>query len=93
MRTVYELGLSRVFLPEFDRMMETPQITKHHCYSVGEHTIHAMQEVQQDRILRLTMLLHDVAKPVCERQMKKGRIILKDIRRKVRKWHGLFCGG
>ena len=65
MRTVYELGLSRVFLPEFDRMMETPQITKHHCYSVGEHTIHAMQEVPADKVLRLTMLLHDVAKPVC----------------------------
>lgn len=73
MRTVYELGLSRVFLPEFDRMMETPQITKHHCYSVGEHTIHAMQEVQQDRILRLTMLLHDVAKPVCVTTDEKGQ--------------------
>lgn len=73
MRTVYALGLSRVFLPEFDRMMETPQITKHHCYSVGEHTIHAMQEVQQDRILRLTMLLHDVAKPVCVTTDEKGQ--------------------
>ena len=52
-----------------------------------------MQEVQQDRILRLTMLLHDVAKPVCVTTDEKGRIILKDIRRKVRKWHGLFCGG
>ena len=73
MRTVYELGLSRVFLSEFDRMMETPQITKHHCYSVGEHTIHAMQEVPQDRILRLTMLLHDVAKPVCVTTDEKGQ--------------------
>ena len=54
-------------------MMETPQITKHHCYSVGEHTIHAMQEVQQDRILRLTMLLHDVAKSVCVTTDEKGQ--------------------
>ena len=73
MRTVYELGLSRVFLPEFDRMMETPQITKHHCYSVGEHTICAMQEVPQDKILRLTMLLHDVAKPVCVTTDENGQ--------------------
>ena len=90
MRTVYELGLSRVFLPEFDRMMETPQITKHHCYSVGEHTIHAMQEVQQDRILRLTMLLHDVAKPVCittdeegQNHFKKHPVVGADMTRKI----------
>ena len=73
MRTVYELGLTRIFLPEFDRMMETPQITKHHCYSVGEHTIHAMMEVPADRILRLTMLLHDVAKPVCRTTDENGQ--------------------
>lgn len=32
-----------------------------------------MQEVQQDRILRLTMLLHDVAKPVCVTTDEKGQ--------------------
>lgn len=66
MRTVYETGMSRVFLPEFDRMMETPQNNKYHCYNVGEHTIVAMQNIRADKILRLTMLLHDVAKPVCK---------------------------
>jgi tRNA nucleotidyltransferase (CCA-adding enzyme) len=65
MKTVYELGLSTVFLPEFDRMMRTPQHTKHHCYSVGEHTLCSMQAVPPERVLRLTMLLHDVAKPDC----------------------------
>jgi tRNA nucleotidyltransferase (CCA-adding enzyme) len=63
MRTVYELGLTAIFLPEFDRMMETPQNTKHHCYSVGEHTLVSLKEVEPDTVLRLTMLLHDVAKP------------------------------
>jgi tRNA nucleotidyltransferase (CCA-adding enzyme) len=63
MRTVYELGLTAVFLPEFDRMMETPQNTKHHCYSVGEHTLVSLQEIPPERVLRLTMLLHDIAKP------------------------------
>lgn len=65
MRDVYKAGLSRIFLPEFDRMMQTPQINKHHMYSVGEHTIRTMQEIAKDKVLRLTMLLHDVAKPVC----------------------------
>lgn len=73
MRTVYELGLSKIFLPEFDRMMETPQNTKHHMYSVGEHTIRTMQEIKPDKVLRLTMLLHDVAKPLCVRTDEKGQ--------------------
>ena len=65
MRTVYETGLTKVFLPEFDTMMETNQHNKHHCYSVGEHTLHTLLHVEPDKVLRLTMLLHDVAKPVC----------------------------
>lgn len=32
-------------------------------YSVGEHTIHAICNVPADKVLRLTMLLHDVGKP------------------------------
>ena len=59
----YETGLTGVFLPEFDRMMETPQNNPHHCYSVGVHTLEAMAHVPADRVLRLTMMLHDVAKP------------------------------
>ena len=65
MRTVYETGLTKVFLPEFDTMMETNQHNKHHCYSVGEHTLHTLLHVEPDKVLRLTMLLHDVAKPLC----------------------------
>ena len=62
-RTAYELGITKIFLPEFDRMMETAQETPHHMYTVGEHTIHAMMNVRNDKILRLTMLLHDMGKP------------------------------
>lgn len=62
-RTCYELGLTAVFFPEFDRMMETQQNNPHHCYSVGEHTIHSLMNIRADRCLRLTMLLHDSGKP------------------------------
>ncbi|MCR5155072.1 MAG: CCA tRNA nucleotidyltransferase [Butyrivibrio sp.] len=62
-RCAYELGITAVVLPEFDRCMETPQNNKHHAYNVGEHIIESMKHVRPDRILRLTMLLHDIAKP------------------------------
>ena len=73
MREVYELGLSRVFLPEFDRMMETPQHNKHHMYTVGEHTIHALEAISEDKVLRLAILLHDVAKPLCITTDEEGQ--------------------
>lgn len=65
MRDVYELGISAVILPEFDDMMATEQNHPHHCYNAGEHTIRAMQNIEPDKILRLAMLFHDIAKPLC----------------------------
>lgn len=59
----YELGITKVILPEFDDMMRTGQETPHHMYSVGMHTLKAVEQVRADKVLRLTMLLHDVAKP------------------------------
>ena len=59
----YEAGITAVFLPEFDVCMETPQNNPHHCYDVGEHTIWSTALIRKDRILRLTMLLHDFGKP------------------------------
>ena len=73
MREVYELGLSRVFLPAFGRMMETPQHNKHHMYTVGEHTIHAMKAIPADRVLRLAVLFHDIAKPLCITTDEEGQ--------------------
>ena len=63
LREAYRLGITKVILPEFDRMMETKQETPHHNANVGEHTIRAMLGVEPDKILRLTMLLHDSGKP------------------------------
>ncbi len=63
MRLLYETKITQVIMPRFDRMMQTEQNHPHHCYSVGEHTIVAMQNVRNDKVLRLTMLFHDMAKP------------------------------
>ncbi len=63
--TAFRTGLTAVFLPEFDVMMETPQNNPHHCHSVGMHALEAAGHAPAEKVLRLTMLLHDVAKPVC----------------------------
>lgn len=68
----YELGLTAVFLPEFDTMMVTTQNTRHHMYPVGEHTICALKNTKPDKVLRLSMLFHDIAKPLCKRTDEKG---------------------
>ncbi len=72
-RDVYATGLTAIFMPEFDEMMTTDQHTKHHKYTVGQHTICAMEEIEPDKILRLTMLLHDVGKPACKTTDENGQ--------------------
>ena len=71
-RMAWECGITAVVLPEFDRCMETEQNNPHHCYSVGEHTIHSLMEARRDRVLRLAMLLHDFGKPACKTTDDKG---------------------
>lgn len=72
LRTAWQAGITAMFLPEFDRCMETPQNNPHHCYTVGEHILKGMRLVRQDKVLRLTMLLHDIAKPVCRTTDENG---------------------
>ena len=73
LREVYNTGLSKVFFPELDAMMECDQVNKHHMYTVGEHTIKAMELAPADKVLRLSMMLHDVAKPVCKTTDENGQ--------------------
>ncbi|WP_394911091.1 CCA tRNA nucleotidyltransferase [uncultured Robinsoniella sp.] len=62
LRLAWEAGITAVILPEFDRMMETPQNNPHHILNVGEHTLKALQEVRADKVLRLSVLCHDFGK-------------------------------
>ena len=63
LRDMYETGLTAVFFPEFDEAMKTPQNHPHHCFNVGDHLIESVRLSQNDRIVRLTMMLHDIGKP------------------------------
>lgn len=63
LRGAYAMGVTKVFLPELDRAMETQQYHLHHIYSVGEHILRSVKAVKPDKVLRLTMLFHDIGKP------------------------------
>ena len=50
LRTAWAAGITKEFIPEFDRCMETDQINPHHCYTVGEHILKGVSLVRKDRI-------------------------------------------
>ncbi len=72
LRTAWELGLTKIFLPEFDREMSTPQNNPHHQKNVGEHTLKALETVEPDKVLRLAALFHDMGKPDCRATDENG---------------------
>ena len=70
-RAAYETGLTSVFLPEFDRMMETPQNNPHHIYSVGDHTIHAVETIQiRFSALRCCFMISQNQRPALRMRME-----------------------
>lgn len=72
LRLAYETGVTSVILPEWDILMETEQNHPHHCYSVGEHTLHALMNVEAQKDLRLAVLLHDIGKPAVRKVDEAG---------------------
>lgn len=63
LKEAYELGITKVILPEFDEIMNCTQNNIHHCYTVGEHTLEALKQIEPDKVLRLALLFHDFGKP------------------------------
>ncbi len=72
LRVAWDTGITGVILPELDEAMETPQRHPHHKYSVGEHTLCSMMAVAPDKVLRLTMLFHDLGKPAVRTTDEEG---------------------
>lgn len=72
LQKAYELGMTKIFMPEFDAAMETVQNNPHHCYGVGEHILHSLMHVRDDKVLRLTMLFHDLGKACTRTTDEKG---------------------
>ncbi len=91
----YELGLTKVFLPEFDAMMMTEQNNPYHIYNVGVHTVKVMENVPKDTAFRYAALMHDIGKPSCKTtgddgvdhfygHQKKSEKMSKDIMRRLK---------
>ena len=62
LKLAWELGITKVILPEFDRAMESEQNNPNHSYSVGEHTLKVMEYLPTDKVMRLAGLFHDLGK-------------------------------
>lgn len=54
-----------VFWPELLPMVGFDQRNPHHIYDVWEHTLHAVEAVPGEAVLRYAVLLHDIGKPGC----------------------------
>ncbi len=72
LQDAYTLGITKVILPEWDAMVGVTQNTPHHKYDVADHTLQALRNVKKDKILRLTMLFHDMGKPMMKTTDDKG---------------------
>ena len=61
-----------VVLPEILPCVGFDQRNPHHCYDVWGHTARAVGAAPPTRVLRWTMLLHDLGKPKCFTQDANG---------------------
>lgn len=67
-----------VFMPELRLEFDFRQFGKKHAYDVWEHTVHTVANIENDPLLRLTMLLHDTGKPATHALNDKGESTFKN---------------
>ena len=68
----HETGLLAFISPELDKMFGCEQNNPHHVFDVGTHTLYAMEGIDATPVSRLTMLFHDVGKPVVKSTDENG---------------------
>lgn len=61
-----------VFFPEIVATFDCEQNNPHHNKNVWRHTTASVSNIENDIILRMTMFLHDVGKPLARRTDTKG---------------------
>ena len=61
------------FLPELGACRGVEQNTKYHCFDVWEHSLQSLAyTTSSDLVTRLTILLHDIGKPLCKTTDAEG---------------------
>lgn len=58
-----ENGILQRFLPEFTPCMDCMQNNPHHGDTVAAHTVKSLTASRKDRVIRLSVLFHDIGKP------------------------------
>jgi len=69
---LYQTKLLEHIIPEFMICYHTKQNNPYHVYNVAEHIMHTVEYVKNSSILRWTMLLHDIGKPLKKTTDIKG---------------------
>lgn len=67
-----------VFMPELKLEFDFKQYGAKHAYDVWEHTAHTVASIENDPLLRLTMLLHDTGKPATHEISETGASVFKN---------------
>lgn len=67
-----------VVIPEIAPAVNFKQYGKKHAYDIWEHICHTVDTIPPDRILRLTMLLHDLGKVPTHALNEKGDSTFKN---------------
>lgn len=61
-----------VIIPELKPCFGFKQNNPHHCYDVWEHITKSVSYVRPEPIIRMTMLLHDIGKPLMATKDENG---------------------
>ena len=67
-----------VFIPEIEPCINFSQYGKKHAYDVWTHICHTVDTIPQNKILRLTMLLHDLGKVPTHKLNENGDSTFKN---------------
>ena len=54
-----------LIIPEFKDCLKFNQNNPYHYLNVWEHTVESINQAPSNNVLRLTMLFHDIGKPLC----------------------------
>ena len=69
---LHTTGILRHIMPELDLCFQTEQKHPYHIYNVGMHSLHAASNIKCSALLRWTMLLHDIGKPLVQSTDSNG---------------------